>query len=312
LDGHSWTVSGVKWSYDGKFLASCGWDRVMRLWDVALRTCVQEFYDPLAPLLSVAWSLDGSLLACGTYLQGMRVWDVATRSIRWVGLPYQVAFYRVAWSPDGTRLVGSGGDGSVYLWEATSGTLLQKFSGHQGRVTSIVWSPDGRFLASGDGSAGCGEMFVWDVQCVGDASGQEQALSAARDSHYNPCLLRTFAEHPGVVSALAWTPSGDQLISGSCDGMLRWWDVQSGECTSVRAAHQGTIQALKVSPDERWLASCADDGAIMIWDLSSHEHLRTLRCDRPYERLNITGITGLTEAQKATLQALGAIEEAAL
>ena len=91
--------------------------------------------------------------------------------------------------------------------------------------------------------------------------------------------------------------------------MLRWWDVESGECVSMQAAHQGAIRSLKVSPDGRRLASCGDDGAIMIWDLESFEHVRTLRHDRPYERLNITGIRGLTEAQKASLQALGAIEE---
>jgi hypothetical protein len=56
------------------------------------------------------------------------------------------------------------------------------------------------------------------------------------------------------------------------------------------------------------LASCGDDGAIMIWSLDSGEHLQTLRRDRPYERLDITGIRGLTEAQKVTLLALGAIE----
>jgi hypothetical protein len=49
----------------------------------------------------------------------------------------------------------------------------------------------------------------------------------------------------------------------------------------------------------------------MIWDLTSHEHLRTLRRDRPYERLNITAIKGLNETQKSSLQALGAIEEVA-
>jgi hypothetical protein len=39
--------------------------------------------------------------------------------------------------------------------------------------------------------------------------------------------------------------------------------------------------------------------------------VRTLRRDRPYERLNITGIQGLTEVQKSTLRALGAVEEIA-
>ena len=51
--------------------------------------------------------------------------------------------------------------------------------------------------------------------------------------------------------------------------MLRWWDVQSGECVQVRQAHQGMVQSLKVSPDGQTLASCGDDVAIMIWDLHS-------------------------------------------
>ena len=93
--------------------------------------------------------------------------------------------------------------------------------------------------------------------------------------------------------------------------MLRWWDVHSGQCIQVREAHQGTVHALKVSPDGSRLASCSDDGAITLWDLERGEHLRTLRRDRPYERLNITGIRGLTQAQKATLRALGAVQDEA-
>jgi hypothetical protein len=50
----------------------------------------------------------------------------------------------------------------------------------------------------------------------------------------------------------------------------------------------------------------------MIWDLTSGERLRTLRHDRPYERLNITGIRGLTKPEIASLRALGAIERDSL
>jgi WD40 repeat protein len=77
----------------------------------------------------------------------------------------------------------------------------------------------------------------------------------------------------------------------------------------MRQTHQGTIRSLRRSPDGSQLASCGDDGAITLWDLHSGEHLQTLRRDRPYERLNITGIRGLTEVQKATLCALGAVED---
>jgi WD40 repeat protein len=113
-----------------------------------------------------------------------------------------------------------------------------------------------------------------------------------------------------MVSAVTWGPRGDLLISGGGDGVLRWWEVYSGECVRVREAHQGTLQALKVSPDGSTLASCGDDGAITLWNLENGEHVRTLRRDRPYERLDITGVKGLSEAQKATLRALGAREDA--
>jgi WD40 repeat protein len=77
----------------------------------------------------------------------------------------------------------------------------------------------------------------------------------------------------------------------------------------VFQGHQGAIRSLRISPDGRRLASCGEDGTIKVWDLDSGERLRTLRRDRPYERLNITGVQGLTEAEIATLHALGAIEE---
>jgi WD40 repeat protein len=89
---------------------------------------------------------------------------------------------------------------------------------------------------------------------------------------------------------------------------MRWWDVQSGECLAIRQGHQGAIQSLSLSPDGRKLASCGDDGAINIWDIESGEYLRTLRGDRPYERLDISRVKGLTEAQKTTLRTLGAVE----
>jgi hypothetical protein len=59
------------------------------------------------------------------------------------------------------------------------------------------------------------------------------------------------------------------------------------------------------------VASSGDDSTIRLWKIESAELVRTLRRDRPYERLDITGIKGLTDAQKATLHALGAFSTGA-
>ncbi|MFL5699993.1 MAG: NB-ARC domain-containing protein [Ktedonobacteraceae bacterium] len=291
LRGHNRAIYGVGWSPDGRWLVSSAWDNVIRLWDASTGASVPLFQNPDhvdTAFYGIAWSPDGRLLASGTYLHGVSVWEVTTRSQRWLSRGQQTWIRHVAWSPDGTRLVGGGDDGNMYLWNASDGTLLQRLQGHQGVVTSVAWSPDGAWLASA-GRVKCrGELLVWDQQ-----SGER---------------VRAFAGHSGVDYAVAWGSSRELLVSGGSDGMLRWWNLESGECVRVREAHQGTIRSLRRSPDGRKLASCGDDGAITLWDLESGEQLRTLRRDRPYERLTITGIMGLTEAQKATLRALGAIE----
>ena len=287
LRGHRWSVYGVGWSPDGTQLASSGWDNAIRLWEPATGTCVQILRDldhPDTMFYGVAWSPDGELLASGTMQQGVLVWDMTARSIRWMSRQIPTWIRRVAWSPDGTWLVGGGDDGQVYVWDVPDGWLLKHQSWHHGANMSVAFSPDGSWLAS----AGSSELLVW------------AAHSGER--------VQTLVGFPGMASAVAWSPNEELLISGGSDGMLRWWEVQSGACVRMQEAHQGMVQALKVSPDGRILASCGDDGAIMLWDLHSGEHVRTLRRDRPYERLNITGIRGLTEAEITTLRALGAVE----
>jgi WD40 repeat protein/DNA-binding CsgD family transcriptional regulator len=295
LRGHRWIVYGVAWSPDGELLASSGWDNAIWLWDASTGASVQLLRDPnlvdTITYFGIAWSPDGQWLATASFPQGVQVWEVTTRTLRWTGNVQPTRIYQVAWSPDSTRLAGSGDHGSLFLWGTSDGARLAQFQGHRGMVASVAWSPDGTRLASGGGSRGKGELFVWDTR-----SGER---------------LYTLNEPSEIVFALVWSPTSAALVSGS-DGLLRWWDLRHGECVRVRKAHQGAVQSLKCSPDGRRLASCGDDGALMLWDLESGERLRTLRRDRPYERMEISGVQGLTEAQRASLRALGAVEERAV
>ena len=266
---------------------------------VVTETISDLFAGEIGPFLRQSMVIFGSigeLLASGSYLHGVQVWDVTARTPRWVSRAHPTRIRRVAWSPDGTRLASGGEDGSLYVWKASDGTLLQRLQGHRGVVYGVVWSPDGTRLASGGGSRGSGEVVLWD----------------ARSGAHCGERLYTIASAPGSVLALDWSPRGELLVSGDSDGRLCWWDVQSGECLMQRQGHQGAIQSLRISPDGHRLASCGDEGTIQVWDLESGERLRRLRRDRPYERLTITGVKGLTQAEIASLRGLGAIEEETL
>ncbi len=66
--------------------------------------------------------------------------------------------------------------------------------------------------------------------------------------------------------------------------------------------------SVSFSTDGKNIVSGSHDETIKIWDIKTGKCLKTLKSDRPYERMNITGVKGLTEAEKSTLKALGAVE----
>jgi WD40 repeat protein len=88
------------------------------------------------------------------------------------------------------------------------------------------------------------------------------------------------------------------------------WDVQTGRQLKMLQEHAGPVWSVAFHPDGRTLASGSEDETIKFWDIQTGQCLKTLRADRPYERMNITGVTGVTTTQKAVLKALGAVEDA--
>ena len=227
----------------------------------------------------------------GVYLQGVEMQDARLSGAHIQNSVFTEpldAITALTISADGQYWAAASWRGEVRVWGEAGQALLRVWQAYIASVPVLAFSPDGTRLASGGGKGG-GELFVW------------KAESGKR--------LASFEEKSKVASAVAWSPSGEILISGGSDGMLRWWEVLSGQCIRISQGHKGIVQALKVAPDGTRLASCGDDGTIMLWNLENGEHLKTLRRDRLYERLNITGIKGISQAQKAMLRTLGGYEE---
>ena len=102
------------------------------------------------------------------------------------------------------------------------------------------------------------------------------------------------------------------LASGSEDHTVRLWHLeqQAGTASLRTFSRQGgQVWAVAFSPDNHLLASGDDEGTLALWDVETGTCRQILRADRPYERMNIHGVRGLTLAQRSSLKTLGAIEE---
>jgi WD40 repeat protein len=100
------------------------------------------------------------------------------------------------------------------------------------------------------------------------------------------------------------------LASGSGDSTVKLWQLETGALLhTLTDGHSGAIRCVAFSPDGKLLASGGEDENIQLWDLFTCKSLKQLNTPRFYEGMEITNITGLTEPEKASLKALGAVEE---
>jgi len=90
------------------------------------------------------------------------------------------------------------------------------------------------------------------------------------------CLERTLAGHAQRVAALAFSPEGRTLATGSTDRTLRTWDVATGAMQRTLEGHAGSVLAVAFSPDGALLASGSEDATIRLWRTADGSLRRTL------------------------------------
>ena len=84
--------------------------------------------------------------------------------------------------------------------------------------------------------------------------------------------------HDDWVFAVAFSPDGRWVVSGSGDGTARVWDAATGH-EVARMTHDDLVCAVAFSPDGRWVVSGSDDKTARVW-LWQPEELIVEACAR--------------------------------
>jgi len=89
-------------------------------------------------------------------------------------------------------------------------------------------------------------------------------------------LIRTLSGHTDYVQAVAVTPDGSRVVSGSADNTLKVWDLDSGQLLHTLNEHSARVCAVTITPNGEKIISSSSDNTLKIWDLASGQLLHTL------------------------------------
>jgi WD40 repeat protein len=252
--GHGWAVNAVAWSPDGRRLASGDSRGLIHLWAAAAARptgAPLEGHEDRATV--VCFSPGGSRVASGGLDGGVRVWDSDTGELRCAPESVSAPVCALRWTRDGRALASGHELGAVRVWDPDTGAVLAACQGrHPFAVDVVAFSPDGRVLATGGRD---GDVRLWDA-----------ATGALRDRHaHRPREGSLWKEERANVDALAWSPDGRLLASGSWNTDIAIRDAERGRTVQVLEGHEEAVIHLAWSPDGAVLASGSWDRSIRLW-----------------------------------------------
>ena len=284
LPGHTNRVMSVAFSADGQTVVSGSEDQTVKIWNVNTGQCLHTLKGHINGIWSVAFSRDNQTVVSGSDDQTVRVWEIMTGQCLHTLKGHTNRVVSVAFSPNGKAIASCSYDKTIRVWDASTGQCLHTLSGHSSRVWSVAFSPDGQTIASGSEDQ---TIKIWDVN-----TGQ---------------CLKTLTGQSSWIISITFSPDGQTLISGTQERQVNIWNIHMSQCQKTLHGHTHRVMSVALSPDVQIIASGSMDETIKLWDFETGKCLKTLRATRPYEGLNITGVSGLTDAQKSTLKALGAV-----
>jgi WD40 repeat protein len=149
VDAHSDTIFGLDFSPDGKYIASCGADKFVKVFDVTTGSLVRTFEGHTHHVLAVSWRADGRVLASGGADNVIKVWNFETGEQQRTISGFNKEVTSLAFVGTSPMAVSCSGDKSVHLHKTDDGRNVRTFAGGGDFMYSAAVTPDGKLLVAG-------------------------------------------------------------------------------------------------------------------------------------------------------------------
>ena len=92
-------------------------------------------------------------------------------------------------------------------------------------------------------------------------------------------LIATIGGHKGIVEAVAFSPDGNFVVTGSADRTAQTSKADDGTPRALLAGHGDSVHTVEYSPDGARVLTASDDGTARLWDPAVQPQLQLVRRD---------------------------------